>query len=431
MKRVLFLLGISFVFNTVIAQNSYIVKTHGATNQEVKGAGQYTGADGESDQGPDFVRDNFKFYSLCDWQEGMKFMVMPERYDLIVNTFIDASTNKEASSGALRYKIMIYKGHSVAADGSARVNFLCQDDNKMYYYQIPNGSFEDYCYGKLGVPTLAFLGDVDIARAKLIGAKVYTKADLYYVDSNTTMDAVEEVVIPKNTEATVVAVGVGTRSFPVKIIAQDAGGNQFFEDVAISRTNSGMRDDEFIMDNTRNTFYGAFEMADANVSAPNEYAKYVGKSVHTKYATKMNNKADKVVPVRKFSNFIIKGIQPSGNSNYVKMTLCSAVTGLLYTKQVTFINENVAGDIDGYKEDYYNYLFGSGYVGKKGVSKAHWTAIQKGRAMKGMNKGEVRMAKGDADKVVESHNGSVLWAYNDGTVVKFNKAGKAISVAKH
>lgn len=431
MKRVLFLLGIAFVFNTVIAQNSYIVKTHGAIKSNVTIAGEYTGADSQSGREPDFVTDNFKFYSLCDWQEGMKFMVIPDRYDLIVNTFVDASTNKEVSSGSLRYKIMIYKGHSLAVDGNAHINFLCQDNNKMYYYQIPNGTFEDYCYGKLGVPALAYLGDVDIARAKLIGSKVYTKADLYYIDSNTTMDAVEEVAVPKNTEVTVAAVGVGTRSFPVKIIVEDASGNQFFENVAISRTNSGMRDDEFIMDNVRNTFYGAFELAGANMSAPGEYAKYVGRSVHTKYATKMTNKQDKVVSVRKFSNFIIKGIQSNGNTNYVKMTLRSSATGELYTKQVTFVNENVAGDIDGYKEDYYNYLFGSGSVGKKGISKAHWKAIQAGRAVIGMSKSEVSMAKGDADKVVESHNGSVLWAYNDGTVIKFNKSGKAFKVEKH
>lgn len=431
MKRVLFILGISFIFNTVIAQNPYIVKTHGAAKADVTGTSENTGVDSQSDQEPDFVNDNFRFYSLCDWQDGMKFMVMPEKYDLIVNTFIDASTNKEVSSSSLRYNIMVYKGHSVAADGSAHVNFLCQDNNKMYYYQIPNGSFEDYCYGKLGVPTLAFLGDVDIARAKLKGAKMYTKADLYYIDSNTTMDGVEEVTVPKNTEVSVVAVGAGTRSFPVKIIVEDASGKQFFENVAISRTNSGMRDDEFIMDNTRNTFYGAFELANVNVSAPGEYAKYVGRSVHTKYATKMINKQGKVVSVRKLSNFIIKGIQSDANTNYVKMTLRSSATGEMYTKQVTFVNQNVAGDIDGYKEDYYNYLFGAGNVGKKGISKVHWAAIQAGRAMKGMTKGEVRMAKGDADKVVESQNGSELWAYNDGTVINFNKSGKAFKVRKH
>ena len=52
------------------------------------------------------------------------------------------------------------------------------------------------------------------------------------------------VKVEKNMEVKVVAVGVGTRSFPVKIIVADKRGNEFFQDVAISKTNSGMRDDD-------------------------------------------------------------------------------------------------------------------------------------------------------------------------------------------
>src|SRR5574344_363200 len=368
MKRIVLLLGMAFTFGVVTAQNTYIVKTRGA--MKTLSASDGNGAQAESEEGsePDFVRDNFKFYSLCDWQDGMKFMVMPERYDLVVNTFIDATTNKEVSSGSLRYKIMIYKGHTVGADGSSHVNFYCQDNNKSYYYQIPNGTFDDYCYGKMGVPTLAYLGDVDIARTKLMGVKLYTKSNLYYVDSNTSSDAVEEVTVPKNTEVTVTAIGVGTRSFPVKIVVSDAKGQEFFENVAISRTNSGMRDDEFIMDNVKNTFYGAFELVNANVSATNQYAKYVGRNVHTKYITKMTNASGQDKVFTKNTNFVIKDVQAQSNTNYVKMTLKDRA-GNLFTKQVTFVNDNVAGDIDGYKEDYYDYLFAPGTVNVKKAAK--------------------------------------------------------------
>lgn len=434
MKRVVILLGLAFTFSVVMAQNSYIVKTRGAKRSVVSGdmsnASQSGDQDSEDNE-PDFVRDNFKFYSLCDWQDGMKFMVMPEKYDLIVNTFTDATTNKEVGSGSLRYKVMIYKGHNLAADGSSHINFFCPDNNKNYYYQIPNGTFEDYCYGKLGVPTLAYLGDVDIARTKLMGAKVYTLADVYYVDSSTSSDDVEEIAVPKNTEATVTAIGAGSRSFPVKIICELPNGKEFFQNVAISRTNSGLRDDEFIMENTKHTFNGAFQLADANVAASGPYAKYIGRNVYTKYATKMVNAQGQTTSVRRFSNFIIKNVQAQNNTNYVKMTLKSTRSGAKYTKSVTFVNDNVAGDIDGYKEDYYNYLFGAGTAGGKGVSKAHWAAIQKGRAVTGMTKSEVRMAKGDADKTFEGSNGRVDWVYDDGTIVKFAKTGRAFKVEHH
>ena len=112
-----------------------------------------------SDETIEYVGANFKNIKLCNWTEGMRFMVMPEKYDLVVGAFCDAKTNRDVSCGKLKHKIMVYKGHSVAKDGTALVNFHCEDDNNDYYYPIPNGTFDDYCYLKLGVPTLAYLGD--------------------------------------------------------------------------------------------------------------------------------------------------------------------------------------------------------------------------------------------------------------------------------
>lgn len=431
MKRMLFFAAFAVSVLAAGAQNSYIVKTRGAKKAaEVKGIAGQNGGEEEKKAGG-FVSDNFRYYSLCDWQEGMKFMVMPEKYDLIVNTFCDAATGKEVSSGRLRYKIMIYKDHEVAADGSARINFVCQDDSTAYYYEVPNGSFEDYCYGKLGVPTLAYLGDVDIARTKLMGAKLYTKATLYRVDTQVDGDGYEEVSVPLNEEVTVTAVGVGTRSYPVKIIVEDKNGREFYQSVAMSKTNSGMRDDEFIMDNTKFTFDGSFELVDANVAATGEYARYVGKQVYTKYATTMTDAAGQSVKIARLSSFTIEKVQAQSNTNYVILTLKGANSGAVYTKQVTFVNDNVAGDIDGYKEDYFNYLFGTGSAGLSKIPAAHRKMIQQGKVGPGYTKEEVRMAKGEPDKTASAANGRTDWIYNNGTIVKFNSAGKVIRVEKH
>ena len=80
------------------AQNSYIVKTRGAKKAAVTKSTATATEDEAEPEARDFIGENFRFYSLCDWQEGMKFMVMPEKYDLIVNTFCDAATGKEVSS---------------------------------------------------------------------------------------------------------------------------------------------------------------------------------------------------------------------------------------------------------------------------------------------------------------------------------------------
>lgn len=136
------------LFLTAMAQeNPYIVKTSGAKKhaQPAIAEGMDLVAQ-EEETATDFISQNFKFYSLCDWQEGMKFMVLPEKYDLVVKTFTDAATGKDVSSMPLKYKIMIYKGHHESADGHSRIDFHCQDNGRDYYYEIPSGSFDDYCY---------------------------------------------------------------------------------------------------------------------------------------------------------------------------------------------------------------------------------------------------------------------------------------------
>ena len=297
------------MLTTMSAQeNSYIVKTRSA-KQKAAAAALLAGTAEESDEdeaATDFISQNFKFYSLCDWKEGMKFMVMPEKYDLIVKTFSDAGTGKEVSSMALRHKIMVYRGHNESSDGHSRMNFYCQDNGKMYYFEIPNGTFDDYCYGKLGVPTLAYLGDVDIAREKLMGKKMYTKGTIYRVDTEYDGDGFREVRIPKDREVTVTAVGVGSRSFPVKIIVEDADGNEFYQTLAMSKTNSGMRDDEFIMDSLKHTFYGSFELQDVIMSVNKNYASYIDKIIHNLNPTKMITKGDgkdRTVTVPKMTTF--------------------------------------------------------------------------------------------------------------------------------
>lgn len=192
MKKLMILAGLAFVATTAMAQNadSYIVKTKGVKKIEAKVVKEKKNGE-EEPTGTDFISQNFRYYSLCDWKDGMKFMVLPEKYDLVVNTFRDAGTGKEVPSGKLRRKIMIYNNHSVGQNGRSRMNFTCQDDNKKYYFELPNGEFEDYCYGKTGVPTLAYLGDVDIAREKLMNQTLVTRATDYRVDVDYDSDSLQ------------------------------------------------------------------------------------------------------------------------------------------------------------------------------------------------------------------------------------------------
>ena len=86
MKKTILTTCAAFLFLTAVAQeNPYIVKTSGAKRHAQPGVvSEIDFAAQEEETATDFISQNFKFYSLCDWQEGMKFMVMPEKYDLVV-----------------------------------------------------------------------------------------------------------------------------------------------------------------------------------------------------------------------------------------------------------------------------------------------------------------------------------------------------------
>lgn len=437
MRKIFLAVAMAFAATPLLAQDDaalYLIKTRNAQKkaEKTEKKAEQDGAEQE-ETATDFIGKNFRFYSLCDWKEGMKFMVMPEKYDMIVNTFRDAATGKEVSSGRLRHKIMIYKGHDESDAGRARIHFHCTSDNHDYFYEVPNGTFDDYCYGKMGVPTLAYLGDVDIAREKLMGQRMFTKTTLYREDTEADGDGFREVTVNKNEEVKVVAVGVGTRSFPVKIIVEDKDGKEFYQNVAMSKTNSGMRDDEFIMDNTKFTFYGSFELIDDVMAVSSDYKKYLHKTVHTKYSTTMQNEAGgkvRNVKVPRLTEFTIENLTPQNNSNYVTLTLRDNETAKFYTKDVTFVNENVAGDIDGYKEDYFGYLFNMGAGKLRNTSPATRAMIRAGHVGVGMTEDEVLMAVGEPDNTAESNNGRYDWIYRRSKgkllIVQFGKQHKVI-----
>ncbi len=425
MKRMILLAGMAVVMTAAMAQdNPYIVKTNNVKKVEKK-VEMTQGLQSEEEAEPqDFMGKNFRYYSMCDWNDGMRFMVVPEKYDLLVNTFHDANTNKEVSSGSLRYHIMEYKGHEDMPNGRVHVNFFCETDNKSYYYELPSGTFDSYCYGKLGVPTLAYLGDVDKARELLLNQTLITRTQFFRIDTEYDGDGYQEVTMPKNRVVKVVAVGVGTRSFPVKIIVEDETGEQFYQNVAMSKTNSGLRDDEFDVDNAKFLFEGSFEYTGAEMAVSSDVKSYLNQTVHTKFATAMSSKgAGKVrdVKVPKFTGFIIDDIvKDRNNTNYYSLTLRETETRRIYYKDVVFSEETRAP-----REDYFGYLFAMGDGIARNTTLETRTAIREGRVIPGMTMEQVEMAVGEATTKITTNNGED-WLYprtNSTLVVQFNKDG--------
>ena len=161
-----------------------------------------------------------------------------------------------------------------------------------------------------------------------------------------------------------------------------------------------------------------------------DYAQYMNKTIYTKYATSMTSTGGgdgRVAKIAKLTTFRIDAMTPVQNSNYVTLALTELETGRTYSKNVTFTNESVVGDIDGQKEDYFDYLFGLGDGPLKGSSKANQNNIRQGRVVGGMTEEEVRMAVGEPDKTVDTAEGRYQWIYTDSKlIVTFGRNGTVV-----
>lgn len=388
--------------------NSYLVWTN--TLLLSKEANDSTATEEDAEQEHLSMMDKyFRFISMCDWQEGMKFMVIPDKKDMVIRTFADSLTGELVPSMTLRHKIMEYRGHSHEAGLHERVFFKCLDNGKTYYYEVPSARFDDYCYSKRGVPTLAYLGDVDAAREYLIGKTLLTKYPTYNVDVSATSYGAQRINVPENTMVTVVRAGVGTRNYPVKLIVADKSGREFFQTVALSYINCDMRDDDFEEDdNIKHKFTSSFEiMHEAKNSV--QYKQYINNTVFTLYNTIMTQ-GHESVDIPKLTTFTIKDIEEIMSDGHARLSL--ERDGKIYYKIVSFKRDNSGSSFNSDREDFFHALFASGNIAAAtGVREENMPDIQKSIVRKGFNEAEVKMALGEPSARTKINKGVYTWVY--------------------
>ncbi len=426
MKKVMMIAVMTIVVTAMHAQQvsdaveRYIVKTASAVDNRVKANNNTEANKEEAEEPKDFISQRFRYVSVCDWQPGMRFMVIPTQKDLVVKTFTETSTGHMIPSTVLRYKIMIYKGNSNPNKAlHERMDFVLEEDTtKAYYYEVPTASFSDFCYSKAGVPTLAYLGDVDTAIRELTGKQVKVLARDMYQDTEMVGEGYKAVDLfnsKKQGEVmTIVKVGVGTRNFPVKIIVKDRDSIEYFQTVAISRTNSGMRDEEFEMSNVLpHTFAGAFELVGDKMAVPSEYLGYIGKEFFTLQQMEMRDSLDKKAIVSRLSTFVIKDMSKRVGTEYFTLTLEGQRTHKTYTCQVLMNETDVIGQIAGKKEEHFGRLFKAGDPMKlPGVDVSHLADLRKGVIRNGFTEEEVWLAMGDEpSSVSDVKGGTYSWTY--------------------
>lgn len=412
MKRFLTALFLSVSCSLgIYAQNGYIVTT----------TSQQGGVSSVETPEKQFIDDHFKYYNLCDWTPGMKFMVIPERKDIIIPPFKSTETDKDVDTGDLKYKIFEYLGAETTGRGFVHFNFECE--GKQYYHELKNITLEQYCLKpKAGIPTLAYLGDVDIAKDLLEGQTLYMRTNKVRIDDPNSTAGYKEVTIGMNEEVTVTAVGVGSRAYPVKIVFQDKKGNTYYQPVAISKTNCGMVDSDFIMENKNKYFPNSFSFSDSNAKkSENLMSKYGKKPVYLKAETECMDEEDNPVKLPRYTQFIIKNIISQNGTPYVTLELLG-MDQKTYKVKTTFTHTNVVNVIL-QSDNYFTDIFGIGNLRAKypDITEEIWGLISQGEVRKGMTTDECRLSLGDPIRVHMVMGGNETWFYNRKTLDFTNK----------
>lgn len=388
------------------------------TNQVVRRAAATATAEGDStassdqSQHLDFISSNFRFIGMCEWTPGMRFMVMPDQRDLVTKSFTDKN-NIPVSTNSLKHRVLVYDGHSNLGNSlHERVDFHLQGDpGTTYHFELPTQSFEDYCYTRRGVPSLAYLGDVDMAMDTLVGKQVRVKQRHFFQDSPVSGGGIIPVDIgdqKRGQVMTITKVGIGTRQFPVKLVIMDKDSIEYFQYVAISRTNSGLRDDEFERsDNLEHSFRDLFDLLEDRVPASPELQQWVGKTVFTMLDTSMKDENERDVRVQRLSVFRVTDIYSLGDNNKVTLTLVGKTSNKTYTKEVSITDSQVTG-----REEVLARMFAEGEPDSQpDVRAANMTAIRAGRVQQGFTEAEVRLALGEPSDVTTVRNGQYQWVY--------------------
>jgi hypothetical protein len=401
MKRLFFLFFmLTGAFASLSAQGDYLVSTNASTA---------TSGDESAEQS--FINANFPHYRLCDWMPGMKFLCIPERKDILIPVFKSAETDKEVNTGALKYKLFEYLGYENTERGHLHLNFECE--GQQYYYEQKNITLEEYCLKpKAGVPSLAYLGDVDTAKELLMGQTLYLRTTKVCVDDNSTTTGYREVTVTNNTQVTVTAVGVFSRSFPVKIVFKDTKGNTYFQGVAMSKTNSGMIDDDFIMNNKNKLFINSFSFGDANATkSATLMSQYGHKTLYLKAATEVTDPDGQTVKLARYTQFKVNDIISQNGTPYVILKL-AGTDGKVYSVKTTFTHTDVAKSLL-QTENYFGDLFGVGDLRAQhpAITQGEWDLIANGEVRKGMSPDACRLALGDPIRVQRVNGQYETWYY--------------------
>lgn len=399
----------------VAAQNDYIVTT--PSTQEIPVS--------EEEQ---FIKSNFPLQPLCKWTPGMKFMFAPSTRDMFLPTLSNYDTDKGVDNSLLKHKILTFTGteekaQNISNSTNYSTRFIFECEGEKYYYDIKNMRLDEICEKapRACVNGLVYLKDVDTAKNLLIGKTIYIQSESVRVDDANNYSGYRDVAIPINMEATITAVGVGSQTYPAKIIFKDAQGHSYYLEVALSRTNSGMDLNDFQGEKRMKYFSNVISFT--NKSSDNIEGlknKYMGRTVYPKKALPAKRvvslegkQTESRVHLPRYTVLNIKDINLASSGSLGILSL-EDKAGVLYELEV-----DLKYDVIVRNENYIEDLFGFEDIQKKypGITEKRWQIISRGDLEAGMSTDECRLSIGDPVEIeLKKDNRFETWFYNGKTL---------------
>lgn len=411
LSLILFCCGTSHI----IAQNDYIVTT--PSTQEIPVS--------EEEQ---FIKSNFPLQALCKWTPGMKFMFAPSSRDMFLPTLSKYDTDKGVDNSSLKYKILTFTGteeksQNIASSTNYSTRFIFECEGEKYYYDIKNMRLDEICERdpRACISGLVYLKDVDTAKNLLIGKTIYIQSETARVDDTNSYSGYRDVAIAVNTEATITAVGVGSQTYPAKIVFKDTQGHSYYLEVALSRTNSGMDLNDFQGEKRMKYFPNAISFT--NKSSDNIEGlknKYLGLTVYPKKVLAAQRgislegkQMESRVHLPRYTVLKIEGLKLASSGSLGVLSLKDK-GGIIYE-----VETDLKYDVIVRNENYIEDLFGFEDIQKKypGITEKRWQIISRGDLEVGMSTEECRLSIGDPVEIeLKKDNRFETWFYNGKTL---------------
>lgn len=176
---------------------------------------------------------------------------------------------------------------------------------------------------------LVYLQDINTAKELLIGKTLYTRTTIVKVDDVSSYSGYREVSIPKGEPVKVMAISIGSKAFPVRIVFTDSKGNTYYIDVAMSRTNSCMEPEDFQAEKRMSYFPNAFSFTNPDIKAKESIqSKYIGQAVYP-----LKTIRTKQVDLLRYTPLQIKDVQPEKTGTSATLLLAD-VLGTTYRIKV-------------------------------------------------------------------------------------------------